>query len=47
MRWQLILGELSAELIYIKGSKKIVADALSRLDKIKNLNNTNKVVPTF
>ena len=40
MRWRLILEELSLELIYIKGSKCIVADALSRLDKIDNLNNT-------
>ena len=37
MRWQLILEEFSPELIYIKGSKNIVADALSRLDKIDNL----------
>ena len=41
MRWRLILEEFSPELIYIKGSKNIVADALSRLDKIDNLNNTN------
>ena len=55
MRWQLILEELSPELIYIKGSKNIVADALSRLDKIDNLNNNsskndniiNKVEPTL
>ena len=38
MRWQLILEEFSPELIYIKGSKYIVADALRRLDKIDNLN---------
>ena len=41
MRWQLILEEFSADLIYVKGSKSIVADALSRLDKIDNVNNTN------
>ena len=51
MRWQLDLEELSPELIYIKGSKNIVADALSRLDKIDNLNNTSsndkRVEPTL
>ena len=53
MRWRLILEEFSPELIYIKGSKNIVADALSCLDKIDNLNNTNsnyynnKVEPTL
>ena len=41
MRWRLFLEEFSPELIYIKGSKNIVEDALSRLDKINNLNNTN------
>ena len=41
MRWRLILEEFSPELIYIKGSKNIVADALSRLDKIDNLNITS------
>ena len=40
MRWGLILEEFSPELIYIKGSKNIVGDALSRLDKIDNVNNT-------
>ena len=34
MRWRLILEEFSPELIYIKGSKNIVADALNHLDKI-------------
>ena len=38
MRWQLILEENSPELIYIKCSKSIVADTLSRLDKKVNLN---------
>ena len=53
MRWRLILEELSLEIIYIKGSKNIVADALSCLEKINNLNNTstnfynNKVQPTL
>ena len=41
MRLRLILEEFSPELIYIKGSIYIVTDALSRLDKIWNLNNTN------
>ena len=38
MRFRLILEELSPELIYNKGSTNIVADALSYLDKIDNLN---------
>ena len=45
MRWRLILEEFSPELIYVKGSKNIIAHALSRLDKIDNLhseNNNNK-----
>jgi len=32
MRWRLILEEFSLELVYIKGSKNVVADALSRLE---------------
>ena len=52
MRWRLVLEKFSPELIYIKGSKNIVADALSCLDKIENVNNelnynTNKVEPTL
>ena len=31
MRWRLLLEEFGPELVYIKGSKNIVADALSRL----------------
>ena len=41
MRWRLTLEEVSPELIYIKGSKNIVADALSSLDKKGNINNAN------
>ena len=41
MRRRLILKELGPELIYIKGPNDIVPDALSRLDKIFNQNNTN------
>ena len=52
MRWSLILEELSPKLIYIKGSKNIIADALSCLDEIEYLNITNsnknkKVEPTL
>ena len=47
MRWRLTLEEFSPELIYIKGSKNIVADTFSRLDDINNKNNDNKVVPTL
>ena len=32
MRWRLIIEEFNPELIYIKGERNIVADALSRLD---------------
>ena len=38
MRWRLILEEYIMELIHSKGSKNVVSDALSRLDKIDNLN---------
>ena len=53
MRWRLMLKkEFSPELIYIKGSKNIVANALSHLYKLENLNNTtyinnNKVESTL
>ena len=53
MRWRLIREEFSPELIYSKTSKNIVADALSRLDKIDYLNkdnaesNNNKVESTL
>ena len=50
MKWRLILEEFSPELIYIKGSKNIVADAFSHLDRIDNVNNENndnKVEPTW
>ena len=32
MRWRVILEEYNPELIYLEGSKNIVADACSRLD---------------
>ena len=41
MRWWLILEEFSLELVYIKGSKNIVADALSCLEIIDNLNKSS------
>ena len=49
MRWQLLLKDISPELFYIKGCKNIVADALSRLDKIDNLKTDeySKVEPTL
>ena len=53
MRWRLILEDFSPERIYIKGSKNIVADALSRIDKIdylsksSNKSNNNQVKPTL
>ena len=34
MRWRLILEEYSPELVYIKGTKNIPTDALSRLDLV-------------
>ena len=36
MCWRLILEEFVPELKYIKGENKVVADALSRLEKIPN-----------
>jgi hypothetical protein len=35
MRWRLLLEEYGPELHYIKGEHNIVADALSRLDMVK------------
>ena len=43
MRRQLILDEIGSELIYIKGSKNIIADALCRLNKKDYVENTNYV----
>ena len=36
MRWRLILEEFGPELKYIKGENNVVADALSRLEKMQN-----------
>ena len=36
VRWRLIIEEFGPELLYIKGTKNIVADALSRLDITTN-----------
>ena len=50
MRWRLILEELSPKPFYIDDYINIVADALSRLDKIDNINNnhnSNKVEPVL
>ena len=41
MGWRLILEEHNPKLIYIKGSKNIAADALSRLHKV-DTNNSMK-----
>ena len=41
MSWQLIVEDFSLELTHVQGSKNIVVDTLSRLDKLKNLYNTN------
>jgi hypothetical protein len=35
MRWRLYIEEYSPELQYIKGTHNVVADALSRLDKLE------------
>jgi hypothetical protein len=40
MRWRLLLEEYGPEIKYLKGSKNIVADALSRL----NIQNDNNVI---
>ena len=39
MRWRLIQEEYNAELINLKGSKHIVAHALSRLNIVNNKSN--------
>ena len=33
MRWRLLLEEFVPEIVYIKGPKNVIADALSRLPK--------------
>ena len=38
MRWRLILEEYGVSLTYVKGTTKIVADALSRLSQLEDLN---------
>ena len=40
-RWQLILEEFSPELIYINGYNTTVVDALSLLDQLAGVNNSN------
>ena len=42
MTWRLILEEYNPEIIYIRGSKHIAADALSRL----NIVDTNNPIKT-
>ena len=42
MRWRLIIEEFNPNLIYIKGQNNLVADALSRLKLINNLNKLDK-----
>ena len=44
MQWSLILEEYSPELIYIQGSKNIVADTLSILDMLFLVKNKVKSV---
>ena len=38
MRWRLILEDYILGLIYIQGSKNVVADAISKLDKVDTNN---------
>ena len=41
MRWRLILEEFGPELKYIKGENNVVADALSRLERVQiNISST-------
>ena len=41
MRWRMVLEEYSPELVYIKGPDNLVADALSRLDLLPDIQETN------
>ena len=36
MRWRLLTEEFGPEFIYIKGQENVVADSLSRLEKLEN-----------
>ena len=40
-RWRLILEEYDPEIVYIKGTDNIVADAVSRLDYNMDVNTRN------
>ena len=40
IRWRLVLEEFGPELVYLKGERNIVADALSRLD----IEETNEIL---
>ena len=44
MRWRLFIEEYSPELRFIKGNKNIVADALSRLEKLDQTFNDSKEI---
>ena len=46
MRWRLILEEYGVSLTYVKGTTNIVADALSRLSRLEDLNFHTVVLDT-
>ena len=46
MRWRLILKEYGVSLTYVKGTTNIVADALSRLSRLEDLNFHTVVLDT-
>ena len=47
MRWRLILEEYNPEIICIKGSKNVAADALSRLDIVDTNNPIKPNIPSL
>ena len=47
MRWRLLLEKFGPEIVYIKGTKNVVADALSRLPKQGDIvDDVEAVLPT-
>ena len=47
MRWRLVLEEYGPDLKYIKGTKNVVADALSRLDFIEKEHEIHNIAECF
>ena len=47
MRWQLLIEEFGPTIKYIKGTKNIIADVLSRLDLVSSPSNVLNMVDCY